>query len=200
VASGARIGSVVTRSSRSSTTSTSNAGKITVRLDDPDVKAILRAFSKMDKQASTDLRDLSKEIAGDLVQEFRNSARGTRWYPEQASFVAQSARVARDRTPSITIGGAKRYSTSDGRRVAAGSLLFLSEFGSLPSKQRERFRNQAQRRSGARGGLQGPPRSPAEGRGNRGYWIFPRLRRLQPDILRRWIQGAQKVADVWKNP
>lgn len=194
------VGSVVTRSTKFGTSSRSAAGRIDVRLDDKEVLAILRAFSKMDKQASTDLRDLSKEIAGDLVQEFRNSARGTRWYPQQASFVAQTARVARDRTPSVTIGGAKVYSTSSGRRVAPGSLLFLSEFGSLPTKQRERFRNQAQRRSGARGGLQGPPRSPAEGNGNRGYWIFPRLRRLQPDILRRWINGAQKVADVWKNP
>lgn len=196
----ARIGSVTTRSSRGATTGSSNAGKITVRLDDSDVKAILRAFTKMDKQASTDLKDLSKEIAGDLVQDFRNSARSTRWYPKQASFVAQSARVARDRTPSITIGGSKRYSTSDGRRIAAGSLLFLSEFGSLPSKQRERFRNRKQEKAGKLGGFQGPPRSPAEGRGNRGYWIFPRLRRLQSDILRRWINGAQKVADVWKNP
>ena len=172
-------------------------GRITVRLDDREVQAILRAFSRMDKQANTDLRDLSTVISQDIANEFRNSARGSRWYPEQASFVAQSARATRDRVPSVTLGGSKAYSTSDGRRVAAGSLLFLSEFGSLPSVQRDRFRNSAQRRTGARGGLQGPPRSPREGRGNRGWWLFPRLKRLQPDILRRWINGAQKVADEW---
>ena len=191
------VGSFSTTSTKFETSSRSAAGRIDVKLDDKEVLAILRAFSKMDKQASVDLRELSRQIADDLVNEFRNSARGTRWYPKQASFVAQTARVARDRTPAVTIGGAKIYSTSNGRRVSPGSLLFLSEFGSLPSKQRERFRNQAQRRSNAQGGLQGPPRSPAEGGGNRGYWIFPRLRRLQPDILRRWINGAQKVADQW---
>jgi hypothetical protein len=173
------------------------AGRVTIRLNDSDIQAILRSFSRMDKQANTDLRNLSSVISQDIANEFRNSARGSRWYPEQASFVAQSARATRDRVPSVTVGGSKAYSTSDGRRVAAGSLLFLSEFGSPEQAQRDRFRNSAQRRTGSRGGLQGPPRSPKEGRGNRGWWLFPRLKRLQPDILRRWINGAQKVADEW---
>ena len=172
------------------TTSKSTAGRVTIKLDDRDIQSILRAFSKMDKQANKDLRDLSKNIASDLMTEFRNASRGTPWYPKQASLVAQSAKVARDRVPAVTLGGTKRFSTSSGRQVAAGSLLFLSEFGSPVDAQRARFR----------GGLQGPPRSPKEGRGNRGWWLFPRLKRLQPDILRRWIEGAQKVADTWGNP
>jgi len=182
------------------TTAKSKAGRVTVRLDDREIQAILRNFSKMDKQANKDLKDLSRDISKDIVGEFRNAARGTRWYPEQASFVAQSARVARDRTPSVTIGGSKQYNTSDGRRLAAGSLLFLSEFGRDRAKQQRTFRNEAQRRAGSRGGLQGPPRSPKEGRGNRGWWLFPRLKRMQPNILRSWIEGAQRVADTWGKP
>jgi len=182
------------------TTARNTSGKVTVRMNDRDVQGILRAFSKMDKQANKDLRDLSREIATDLVGEFRNAARGTRWYPQQASFVAQSAKVARDRTPAVTLGGSRQFTTSDGRRVAAGSILFLSEFGSPELKQRQRFRNEKQRRNYKLGGLQGPPRSPREGRGNRGWWLFPRLKRLQPNILRRWIEGAQKVADTWGRP
>jgi hypothetical protein len=171
--------------------------KVTLRLSDPDIQGILRAFSKMDKQANSQLRDLSKAIASDMASELRGSASGSPWYPRQASFVAQSVKVARDRVPSVTLGGNTQYSLSRGTRLPAGALLFLSEFGSLPSRQRDRFRNQAQRRAGSQGGLQGPPRSPKEGRGNRGYWIFPRLKRMQPDILRRWIEGAQQVADIW---
>ena len=163
------------------TTSRSSAGRVTVRLNDRDIQSILRAFSRMDKQAGTDLRDLSREISQDIADEFRNAARGSRWYPEQASFVAQSARATRDRVPSVTLGGAKRFVGDD-------------------PDLRRRFRNEAQRRAGSRGGRQGPPRSPREGRGNRGWWLFPRLKRLQPDILRRWIAGAQKVADEWGKP
>jgi len=179
------------------TTARNVSGKVVVRLEDREIFAILRAFNKMEKQANVDLKDLSKEISEDLVGEFRNAARGTRWYPRQASFVAQSAKVARDRTPSVSLGGSKAYSTSDGRRLPAGSILFLSEFGRDRARQRRTFRNRAQREAGVQGGLQGPPRSPREGRGNRGWWLFPRLKRLQPDILRRWIEGAQKVADTW---
>ena len=179
------------------TTAKGPAGRVTIKLNDRDIQAILRAFSRMDKQANTDLRDLSQVISQDIANEFRNAARGSRFYPNQASFVAQSARATRDRVPSVTLGGSKQYNTSDGRRVAAGSLLFLSEFGRDRAKQQRTFRNKAQQRAGVRGGLQGPPRSPREGRGNRGWWLFPRLKRLQPDILRRWINGAQKVADQW---
>ncbi|HEY7821933.1 MAG TPA: hypothetical protein VIG24_03825 [Acidimicrobiia bacterium] len=179
------------------TTARSAGGRVTIRLNDRDIQAILRAFSKMDKQANDDLRDLSKDISLDLVDEFRNAARGTRWYPEQATFVAQSARATRDRVPSVSLGGGRRYGSTESGAFP-GSLLFLSEFGRDRARQRRTFRNQAQVRAGTQGGLQGPPRSPKEGRGNRGWWLFPRLKRIQPDILRRWINGAQKVADVWK--
>ena len=103
------------------TTARNTSGKVTVRMDDKDIKAILRAFSKMDKQANQDLRDLSREIASDLVGEFRNAARGTRWYPQQASFVAQSARVARDRTPAVTLGGEEVPQVVPVVRCGAGS-------------------------------------------------------------------------------
>jgi len=178
------------------TTARNQSGRVTIRLDDREIKAILRAFRAMDKQANEDLKDLSRDISEDLVGEFRNAARGTRWYPEQASFVAQSARVARDRVPSVALGGGRKFGqTASG--AYPGSLLFLSEFGRDRAKQRRTFRNKAQQRAGVQGGLQGPPRSPREGQGNRGWWLFPRLKRLQPDILRRWIEGAQKVADTW---
>lgn len=175
----------------------SGVGKIIVRLDDPEIRGIIRAFGRMEKGANEDLRKLSRAISDEVAGELRNSARNHRWYPRQAGIVAQSIRVNRDRIPSISIGGSKRFTASDGRRVAYGSLLFGNEFGSQPSIQQQRFRNRAQAKAGARGGYQFPPRSPREGRGSRGYWIFPRLKRIQPRILAEWLEGAQKVADAW---
>jgi hypothetical protein len=147
----------------------------------------------MDKAASQDLRQLSRNIAGDYVTELRNAARGTRWYQDQAVRVAESIKVASDRVPTVQIGGARRFTTSEGDRTAYGTLVFGSEFGSVVARQRQRFRRPGQ----SRGGLQFPPRSPKQGRGNRGWWLFPRLKRLQPDILRAWLEGARKVADEW---
>lgn len=167
--------------------------KVSFRLDDREVAQIARALGRMDKAASRDLRQLSRNIAGDYVTELRNAARGSRWYQDQAVRVAESIRVASDRVPTVAIGGARRFTTSEGERTAYGTLVFGSEFGSITARQRERFRRPGQRR----GGLQFPPRSPKQGRGNRGWWLFPRLKRLQPNILRAWLEGARKVADEW---
>jgi hypothetical protein len=47
------------------------------------------------------------------------------------------------------------------------------------------------------GGYRFPARSPREGRGNAGYWIFPTLKTLQPEIRRRWKDAVDKVMDNW---
>jgi len=167
---------------------------INFRLDDKEVSAILRAFRNLDKEANTRLKDLSRNIAGDMVLELKNAARGAPFYSDQAMEVAKTIRLARDRVPSVSIGGARRFTNRRGERVPVGLIVTGSEFGSVIPRQRERFKKPNQ----SRGGLQFPPRSPRLGRGNRGWWVFPRLRRLQPDILRRWLEGAQDVADEWK--
>lgn len=173
------------------------AETVRFKLDDREVAKIARALGRMDKRASQDLRALSRDLAADYAVELRNAARGTRWYQDQAVRVAESIKVASDRVPTVRIGGARRFTNSEGERTPYGTLVFGSEFGSVVSRQRDRFRNKAQRAKGQRGGLQFPPRSPKQGRGNRGWWIFPRLKRLQPDILRAWLEGARKVADEW---
>lgn len=172
--------------------------KDTVRfkLDDREVAAIARAIGRMDKRASQDLRDLSREISADIVVELKNAARGSPFYSDQAIRAAESIRVASDRVPSVIAGGARRFTTSDGRRVPYGSLIIGSEFGSVIPRQRERFKRPKQKS----GGLQFPPRSAKQGRGNRGWWLFPRLKRLQPSILQAWLQGARQVADEWGKP
>lgn len=170
--------------------------KVAFKLDDKEVAAIARAIGRMDKRASQDLRQLSRDIAGDIVIELRNAARGSRFYSDQAVRAAESIRVASDRVPTVLAGGARRFTSSDGRRVAYGSLIIGSEFGSTIPRQRERFKRPKQKS----GGLQFPPRSARQGRGNRGWWLFPRLKRLQPSILRAWLEGARKVADEWGKP
>lgn len=161
--------------------------------NDADVRGITRAFSRLDRKASQDLRQLSRDLAADYVVELRNAARGSRWYSDQAVRVAESIRVASDRVPTVNIGGSRRFTNSEAQRVPYGALVMGSEFGSVVERQRSRFKRPEQ----SRGGLQFPPRSPRQGRGNRGWWLFPRLKRLQPDILRAWLEGARKVADEW---
>jgi len=42
------------------------------------------------------------------------------------------------------------------------------------------------------------PRSPREGRGNAGYFIFPTLKALQPYITKRWVDEVDRIRREWR--
>jgi hypothetical protein len=87
----------------------------------------------------------------------------------------------------VYIGGSKGR-VSGGAN--AGQLLFGNEFGG----DRNAFGN---RNAFANGGFRFPPRTSREGRGNKGYWIFPTLKGMQPEIKKRWFSACNKVMDNW---
>jgi hypothetical protein len=150
-----------------------------IQIKPGDLRALLNTFSKMGKAANKDLRDASYSIARDVASDLSASASGAGSIggnPFQAQAVAQGIRPYRDRIAKIRING-KRPVVSGGGSVE--DLLWGAEFGS--------------NRYG-----QFPRRSPREGRGNRGYFIFPTLKRLQPKIRRDWVAAVNKVADQWR--
>lgn len=42
-----------------------------------------------------------------------------------------------------------------------------------------------------------PVWSGREGRGSRGWFIYPTLRRIQPEIVARWTQAFEKILKEW---
>ena len=152
---------------------------ITIKIEDQDIFAILRTFKNMDQIASKDLRDVAQELAGEVanaLQAAASFADAKGGNARQASAVAQTIKVNRDRVPSISIGGSKGVTSSN---APAGVILFGSEFGSSKYKQ---F----------------PKRSPKDGRGNVGYWLFPTLKMMQPRIREKWVQGVDKIREEWR--
>jgi hypothetical protein len=150
-----------------------------LRIKPAELRALLNTFSKMGKAANKDLRDASYSIARDVASDLSASASGAGSIGGnafQAQAVAQGIRPYRDRIAKIKING-KRPVVSGGGSVE--DLLWGAEFGS--------------NRYG-----QFPRRSPREGKGNRGYFIFPTLKRLQPKIRRDWVAAVNKVADEWR--
>ena len=105
----------------------------------------------------------------------------------QTAIVASTVRANKDRIPNVTIGGS-RGRVSGGAN--AGILLFGNEFGS----DRNTFGSAG---NFPNGGYKFPARTPKEGRGNRGYWIFPTLKALQPEITRRWKAAVGTVYGEW---
>jgi len=159
---------------------------ITIKPDLGDYRSLLKAISVMDKQAQGALKDEVASISRWTAQGMIYASYGA-LMPMQAAIVAQTIRPARDRVPTVYIGGAKGRASGGAN---AGQLLFGNEFGSDRNAKGSKgaFPN---------GGYRFPERSNSQGRGNTGYWIFPSLKDMQPTIRKRWFDAVTKVLDNW---
>ena len=160
---------------------------MTVRPDLADYRGLLKALNVMDKEAQLQLKDEVASISAWTAKGIEQAGFAHPIYPKQAAIVARTVRPARDRVPTVYIGGGKGR-VSGGAN--AGQLLFGNEFGG----DRNAFGNANAFPSG---GYRFPPRTAREGRGNKGYWIFPTLKAMQPEIKRKWFAAVNKVMDNW---
>lgn len=163
---------------------------------DENVRFVTRALLNLAEEGREEMRQAVNEIAVDAARTLQRSARDPR-----ERLLADSIRVKRNVVPTINIGGSTaRFSQRKiGRKVydngrtriikqkpPVGVALFGVEFGAT----RKFLRN---------GGAAFRPRSAksGRGRGNRGYWIFPTLSKMQPEIARRWYSAADNVLEKW---
>jgi len=161
--------------------------RMTIKPDLKDYRGLLKALNQMDKEAQLQLKDEVASISGWTAQSIQQAAYGFSPVPRQAAIVAATVRPNRDRIPSVTIGGSKGRASGGAN---AGQLLFGNEFGG----DRNAFGNKT---AFPNGGFRFPARTSREGRGNTGYWIFPTLKMMQPEIKRRWFAACNKVMDNW---
>jgi hypothetical protein len=157
--------------------SSNKTNRITVKVDDYELRKLLATFSRMDDIAKNDM----KKIANNLTEQaakFVTSYAYNAPNPAQANAIMKSLKTNKsDKAPNFTLGGNTKVTRSNAK---AGNLLFGTEFGSKRYKQ---F----------------PPRSRAKGRGNRGWFIFIALERFQPTIAKEWLLGYEKIATAWKS-
>ena len=144
---------------------------------DKDYRGLLKAFGKMDDVAKNDM----KKIASALAERGANYAKGAAsrapYNVRQAVAVADSIKISKsDKAPSFSVGGRTKVGSS---AFSAGYVIMGNEFGSKDYKQ---F----------------PRRSPSQGRGNRGWWLYPAMARFQPTIAQEWLKGYEKIRDAWK--
>ena len=152
-----------------------------------DLRGLLKALNKMDDDSKKALKDDVTSISGWTAGAIKTSGYVGARFPKQAQIVVATVRANKDRIPNITIGGS-RGRVSGGAN--AGILLYGNEFGGSPESSIgvSGFAN---------GGYRFPERSPREGRGNKGYWIFPTLKAIQPEITRRWKNAVGEVYENW---
>ena len=146
----------------------------TITYDKAQLRGILGAFKGMDAEAVAEAKKVSNGLAT-YVQGKIISAAGSR-PNEAASRIAQGSRVSKSsKIGELSFGFvSQKFSGGGTTQMLWGGF----EFGSNKFKQ---F----------------PVWSGREGRGSRGYFIYPTLRAEQPHIIAQWEDAFTKILKEW---
>ena len=145
-----------------------------ITYDKADLRGILGAFKGMDAEAVAEAKKVSNGLATYLQGKIISAA-GSR-PNEAASRIAQGSRVSKSsKIGELSFGFvSQKFSGGGTTQMLWGGF----EFGSNKFKQ---F----------------PVWSGREGRGSRGYFIYPTLRAEQPHIIAQWEDAFTKILKEW---
>jgi hypothetical protein len=141
-----------------------------ISYDKAELRAILRSFKAMDDEAIKQAKEVTSELA-DFVKQRVSATSGQR-SNRASKIIADGATVSKSsKIGEISYGFARQKLSGGGttQQVWGGY-----EFGSNKFKQ---F----------------PVWSGREGRGSRGWFIYPTLRSVQPDIVKKWEAAFSKI-------
>ena len=141
-----------------------------------DIRDILKAFKVMDDQATEEARIQSAALATYAAEEIKTAARGRTKSGKVAQRVADGVSISKSSKIGEFKYGFARQKFSGG--ATTQSLWGGVEFGSNKFKQ---F----------------PSYSGRQGRGSRGWFIYPTLRRIQPELINKWESAYNRILDKW---
>ena len=138
-----------------------------------EVKSIIYAFKGMDDDAVTKAKSVSNGLATYLQSKIINKSQGR----DKASMrIAEGSRVSKSsKVGEMSFGFASQKFSGGG---TTQQLWGGYEFGSNKFKQ---F----------------PIWSGREGRGSKGWFIYPTLKLEQPHIISEWQEAFSKIVKVW---
>jgi hypothetical protein len=159
-----------------------------IKIKDADINAIRKTFKNMDQIAQDDMNRAANQIAVEAASAVGSALQAT----PQGAAIARSIKVSTgSKTPFFTVGGSS-IKLKNGTPV--GAIALGVEFGSYQDRPRKR----KGKSTDYIGYKQFQPRSPREGRGNAGYFIFPTLKALQPEITKRWVEEVDRIRREWR--
>ena len=146
------------------------AEEVSISYDKAELRAILRSFKAMDDEAIKQAKVATSELA-EYVKQKVSSAAGQR-NNRASKIVADGATVSKSsKIGEISYGFARQRLSGGGTTQQVWGGV---EFGSNRLKQ---F----------------PVWSGREGRGSRGWFIYPTLRSAQPEIVKKWEESFSKI-------
>lgn len=145
-----------------------------IAYDKSDLRAIYKAFKAMDEEAITAAKRESNALATYLQGKIRQTADGA--HNRVAPMIAAGSRVSKSaKTGEISYGFASQKLSGGG---TTQQLWGGYEFGS------NKFH-------------QFPIWSGQQGRGSKGWFIYPTLRAEQPHIINEWENAFTKILKEW---
>jgi hypothetical protein len=141
-----------------------------------DLRGILKAFKAMDDEAVAEAKTVSSALAEFVKKEVTNTAGNRGKDRISALRIAEGATVSKSSKIGEISYGFSRQKFSGGGTTQ--QLWGGNEFGSNKFKQ---F----------------PIWSGKEGRGSKGWFIYPTLRKIQPDIVKRWEEAFSDILKKW---
>jgi hypothetical protein len=126
----------------------------------------------MDEEATDQAKKVSSNLADFVSEKVKSAARSNRAIPKVATRIADGSKVSKSsKIGEISYGFASQKFSGG---ATTKDLWGGAEFGSNKFKQ---F----------------PVWSGREGRGSRGWWIYPTLRSVQPEIIKQWESGFSEI-------
>ena len=148
----------------------------TIAYDKKDLRDIYKAFKLMDEQATDEARRQSAALAYFASEEIKSAAATRTKSGKVAQRVADGVSIKKSSKIGEFSYGFARQKFSGG--ATTQTLWGGVEFGSNKFKQ---F----------------PTYSGRQGRGSRGWFIYPTLRRIQPELINKWEQSFDRIIKEW---
>jgi hypothetical protein len=145
-------------------------------LDKTQLRAVMKSFQGMDEQAQTEAKNQTGQISDFARSRIIDKSQSLNTSRVAASRIAEGSKVKKSsKIGEITFGYvAQKFSGGGDTKQLWGGF----EFGSNKFKQ---F----------------PVWSGKQGRGSRGWFIYPTLREIQPEIVSRWTDAFGRVLKEW---
>jgi len=144
--------------------------KEAISYDKAELRAILKSFKAMDEEATDQAKEVTSELAEFVKQKVIATA--SQRNNRASKIIAEGASVRKSsKIGEIGYGFARQKLSGGG---TTQQLWGGYEFGSNRYKQ---F----------------PVWSGREGRGSRGWFIYPTLRSVQPEIVKKWEQAFSTI-------
>jgi hypothetical protein len=143
-----------------------------------ELRQLAKAFSLMGDEAIAEARSTSNALASYAANEIKQAGYGRTVSAKAVQRVVDGAKVSNtSKTGRISFGFAsQRFSGGATTQQLWGGL----EFGDPTGKYK-----------------QFPSYSGKYGAGSRGWFIYPTLRKIQPELTARWIDAMDKVVKKW---